>query len=341
MTDNVLEKYWSLVKVNEKLTQLHWIVAQVAGENDLHTMHNLILNGFMQIAEVQGCYFILLDDNGDPGAIVKRIINDTPFGSCTAYQNIITKINTIGNMQLPLPHTVFCENCQEHCGLSVIQVVTLFGKHGNPLGVIIAPHRNKPSSSDETNMILELFTIQVSLALENAMLNKKFENLSITDALTGLYNHRYFAERLQKETDLCHFMHRQMCLIMLDVDCFKGYNDSYGHPAGDLVLKTVAKVFSQVTRTKDIVARYGGEEFALILPDTTLQDGVIVAERLRVAMEKAEFLHRRITASLGVAHCPMHTSNAKDLLEMADRALYLAKSRGRNRVVIASSALNI
>lgn len=340
MTKDVFEKYRALLKINDKLTQLHWIVAQVAGENDLHTMHNLILNGFMQIAEVPGCYFILLRENGEPGAIVKRLINNTPFGSCVAYQNIIENIGSIGNVQLTLPNPVFCENCLEQCGLSVIQVVTLNGKQGNPLGVFIAPHHNKPSSTDEANMILELFTIQVSLALENAMLNKKFESLSITDALTELYNHRYFAERLSKEMDLCNIMHKQMCLIMLDVDNFKGYNDSYGHPAGDIVLKTISKVFSQVTRVKDIVARYGGEEFALILPDTTLQDAMVVAERLRQAIERTEFAYRRVTASLGVAHCPIHTNNAKGLLDMADRALYLAKSSGRNKVVVASDVKN-
>lgn len=342
MTVDVLEKYMQLVKVNEKLTQLHWIVAQVAGENDLHTMHNLILNGFMQIAEVPGCYFILLDENGDPSVTVKRMANTSPFGSynCTAYLNIRQRLQSIGNMAIPVPHAIFCEQCEEACDLAMLQVVTLYGKHGNPLAIIIAPYLQPPSNSEETTMILELFTIQVSLALENAMLNKKFENLSITDALTGLYNHRHFAERLQKETELCTYMHKEMCLIMLDVDNFKSYNDNFGHPAGDQVLRTMAKIFTQSTRTKDIVARYGGEEFALILPNTGLPEAVELAESIRQNIENTAFPHRAVTASLGIANYPEHSTNAQELLGLADKALYFAKSTGRNRVIVAPTANN-
>ncbi len=339
-TEDLLNKYKALVKVNEKLTQLHWILAQVAGENDLHTMHNLILNGFMQIAEVAGCHFILLDENGYSGEIIKRNPGNSPFGSCSAYKKILAQVNHIKNEDLTLPHAVFCEDCQEHCGLGILQILTLYGKHGNPLAVILAQHHNRPSPCEEANMILELFTIQVSLTLENAMLNKKFQNLSITDALTNLYNHRYFAEKMQKEISLCRYMKKEICLIMLDVDFFKSYNDNFGHPAGDMVLKTMSKIFSQVVRPKDIVARYGGEEFAFILPETTLRDGIELAEKIRQSIENTVFPHRPVTASLGIANYPAHTTNAKELLELADKALYHAKSAGRNRVSAALSVQN-
>ncbi|SHK80916.1 GGDEF domain-containing protein [Desulforamulus aeronauticus] len=333
---NMLAKYKELLKINEKLTQLHWIVAQVAGETDLNTMHNLILNGFMQIAEVPGCHFILLDDNGIPFQTVKRSIEDNPFVSCEAYQKIFSQINTIGNQNLLLPHSHFCNNCSGECGLAMLQILPLHNKHGNPLAVLLAQHLNHPTINDETQMILELFTIQVSLALENAMLNKKFENLSITDALTGLYNHRYFAERLQKEVSLCSCMPKELCLIMLDVDKFKNYNDSFGHPAGDRVLKTMSKTFTQTIRPMDVVARYGGEEFAFILPNTSPQEGIHLAEKIRCAVANTDFAYRPITASLGVAHYPAHTPHSIELLKLADKALYQAKANGRNRVVVAS-----
>ncbi|MEW6698031.1 MAG: GGDEF domain-containing protein [Bacillota bacterium] len=334
-TEDIIKKYRSLEKLNEKLTQLHWLVAQVAGENDLHTMHNLIINGFMQISEVAGCHFILLDENGCPTEIVRRNHENDPFGSCNAFKKILTHVNRIKNEELALPHQVFCEDCTETCGSGVLQILTLYGKHGNPLAILIAQYHETPSTSDETQIILELFTIQVSLTLENAMLNKKFENLSITDALTGLYNHRYFAEKMQKEIDLCSYMKKEMCLIMLDVDFFKSYNDNYGHPAGDVVLKTMGRIFRQVVRPKDIVARYGGEEFAFILPDTNLQEGIQLGERIRRSVENAVFPHRVVTASLGIANYPAHTTNAKELLKLADKALYQAKSAGRNRVGVA------
>lgn len=336
----MMNKYKELLKINEKLTQLHWIVAQVAGENDLNTMHNLILNGFMQIAEVPGCHFIILDDNGQPIHMVKRSINDNPFISCAAYQKILKHVNTIGLQDLFLPDTHFCRDCQGECGLAMLQILPLYNKHGNPLAVLLAQHQNHPKKSEETQMILELFTIQVSLALENAMLNKKFENLSITDALTGLYNHRYFAERLQKEINLCSFMPKQLCLIMLDVDRFKNYNDSFGHPAGDQVLKIMSRIFIKNIGPKDVVARYGGEEFAFILPDTTLQESIYRAEKIRFAVENTEFPYRPVTASLGVAHYPAHTLQINELLQLADKALYQAKAAGRNRVVVASEIVD-
>ena len=333
---DMLDKYKELLKINEKLTQLHWIVAQVAGENDLNTMYNLILNGFMQIAEVPGCHFIILDDNGLPIQMVKRSIEDNPFITCAAYQKILKHVNTIGIQDLLLPHAHFCNDCPGECGLDMIQILPLYNKHGNPLAVLLAQHQNRPSTNEETQMILELFTIQVSLALENAMLNKKFENLSITDALTGLYNHRYFAERLQKEVNLCSYMPKQLCLIMLDVDKFKSYNDSFGHPAGDQVLKTMSKTFIKNIRAKDVVARYGGEEFAFILTDSSPQEAVSLAEKIRLAVENTDFAYRPVTASLGVAHYPAHTLQINGLLELADKALYQAKASGRNRVVVAS-----
>lgn len=335
--DKISEKYISLVKVNEKLTQLHWIVAQISGENDLHTMYNLVLNGFMQIAEVPGCQFILLDEKGYAKEIIYRCIEGNPFCSCDAYHKVTSMINKMKNMDLILPHNDFCGECQGDCGLKRVQIISLYGRNSNPLAVICAQHYDLPLICEETQMILELFTMQVSLALENALLNKKFKNLSITDALTGLYNHRYFAEKLQKAITSCHCCgNKELCIIMLDVDKFKSYNDSYGHPAGDHVLKTIGNVLTQMARPKDLVARYGGEEFAFILPDTSLTEGIDLAEKVRQAIENTTFPFRPVTASMGIANYPIHTSDPQDLLKLADKALYNAKSNGRNRVMTAS-----
>ncbi|CCO09130.1 GGDEF domain-containing protein [Desulforamulus hydrothermalis] len=332
--DNILSKFQKLVKLNEKLTQLHWIVAQIAGEHDLRTMYNLILNGFMEIAEVAGCQLLVLDENGAPIANVQRSLANNPFGSCGKLSKILSHMHRIKNTALALPHPICCGHCGSPCQ-GMLQVLTLDSKYGKPLAIIMAQYEQPPDTAEERHMILELFTIQVSLALENALLNKKFESLSFTDALTGLYNHRYFAERINREVRLNGHVSRHIGLIMLDVDFFKDYNDRFGHPAGDRVLITLGQLFRQAVRPGDIAARYGGEEFAFILPDTGLEECIRLAEHIRQTVAATTFPHRPVTVSLGVAHCPTHTADAGQLPALADKALYAAKAAGRNRVKVA------
>lgn len=333
LQDEVVEKVKMLVQINEQLTQLHWIVAQVAGENNLHTMYNLILNGFMQIAGISGCHFILLDEHGKPLEIVKRCLDNNSFCSCPSSREIISRYSRVRTKELTLPYPECCSDCETFCNINVLQIINLHGRNGDPLASLCAHHFESPKISDESNMILELFTIQVSLALENALLNKKLKNLSITDALTGLYNHRFFVERLNLEIKNHRNLPREMCLMMLDVDNFKGYNDTYGHPAGDEILKGMAKTFMENIRAGDIAARYGGEEFAFILPNTNLQDGIALGEKIRLAIESRDFPNRRVTASLGIAHYPTHAREGDHLLKLADMALYSAKTTGRNKLI--------
>lgn len=326
-----LEQHKKLIEVNDKLTQLHWIVAQVSGENDLKTMYNLIINGFMQIAEVPGCQFVLLNEEYKPVEIISRGISQQQSGYCPGLDNSIQR--TLGFPKSLESST--CENCRSSCGIEQLKSIVLYGRNGNPLAIIYAFYPSFAKQSEEANTILELFTIQVSLALENAILNKKLQDLSVTDSLTGLYNHRFFAEAYRQQINICHKINREMCLIMLDVDQFKSYNDTYGHPAGDVVLQTLGKVFRSIARPKDVVARYGGEEFAFILPDTNLSQGLAFAKEIQQTLAKTPIPHRTVTASIGIAHYPSHTSNAADLLELADHALYYAKAHGRNKIVSA------
>ena len=157
-----------------------------------------------------------------------------------------------------------------------------------------------------------------------------------TDGLTGLYNHRYLQGRLNQEIERAERYERPLSVVMADLDHFKNFNDTYGHPRGDRVLIAVAQTLRQVSRASDILARYGGEEFTLILPETTVQEAGLVAERARkhvmaLKLEDQEDGEAPISISLGVA---THTagSSKEDLIEAADAALYRAKREGRNRV---------
>ncbi|MCV7346787.1 sensor domain-containing diguanylate cyclase [Mycolicibacterium rhodesiae] len=162
------------------------------------------------------------------------------------------------------------------------------------------------------------------------------ESQSVTDVLTGAQNRRSFDLRLEEECMRAQSRHTTVSLIMIDVDTFKRYNDDFGHPAGDEVLRGVAHLLKSELRVSDHLFRYGGEEFAVILPDTTCKGAFVLGERFRRAVQRAPWPKRAISISLGVAATDSNTTTPKDLLNAADRALYQAKQNGRNRVIMAS-----
>ena len=167
----------------------------------------------------------------------------------------------------------------------------------------------------------------------------ELENLARTDGLTQLTNHRTFHEQLAAEIRRSERSNAPLTLLMIDVDHFKKYNDTHGHPAGDAVLKRVAQILKENLRTTDLVARYGGEEFAILLIDTPLSFGAKVAAKLRNTIRRTEFSGAkesqpagRVTISVGMAGWPMHGKNPRALMEAADKALYEAKHAGRDQV---------
>ena len=177
----------------------------------------------------------------------------------------------------------------------------------------------------------------VDLQKELVETNKRLELLSITDGLTKLHNHRYFQDELARAFEESQRYQRPLSLAMIDLDFFKKINDTHGHAVGDDVLKRAAALFRNSVRSTDLVARYGGEEFAVMMPETTLQDGIAFAEKIRHLIEEAPLETQAgpvsATVSIGVASVPhsrIHT--AKELIVSADRALYRAKKSGRNQV---------
>lgn len=167
--------------------------------------------------------------------------------------------------------------------------------------------------------------------------NELLEDQSSTDALTGLHNRRAFVARIEEEAERALRHDLPLSLLLLDVDSFKSYNDTFGHPAGDQVLKKLAQLLQHHQRRTDFVARYGGEEFAIILVNTDEAGALVLAERFRRAIEHADWFDRPITASFGVATGVGGEVPDTDLIKDADRALYQAKEQGRNRTAQASA----
>lgn len=190
-----------------------------------------------------------------------------------------------------------------------------------------------------------LMTVQQELAEKNAELEAakaELERLSLTDALTGLANRRSLEATLGNEMRRAIRYHHPLSLLLLDLDHFKRVNDTYGHPVGDHVLRTVATILKTSLRETDTVARMGGEEFAVILPETRCEDAVRVAERLRSAVEAHGCLTPTgtlpLTISIGVAVRQEGESTLESFVARADAALYEAKRRGRNRVIVSEKA---
>ena len=175
------------------------------------------------------------------------------------------------------------------------------------------------------------------LILESELVNQQDRN-ALTDALTGLYNRRFFNQILQREMSVSRRHDQTFSLLMIDVDNFKYYNDHFGHPAGDKALQGIAQTLMNTARTHDYLVRYGGEEFAVILPKASRRAGSVAAERHRRAVEKTYFLHQsempggNLTISVGVANVPEDAFHTSDLLNRADLALYEAKRAGRNTI---------
>jgi diguanylate cyclase (GGDEF)-like protein/PAS domain S-box-containing protein len=165
-----------------------------------------------------------------------------------------------------------------------------------------------------------------------AAANSRLEELATTDPLTGLKNRLVLQQQLEEEHKRALRYEAPLSLVLLDVDHFKSFNDTFGHPAGDEVLKRLARILQDSARTTDIVARFGGEEFAILLPSTDFEGAINLAERFRRAVESVSWDRRPVTASFGVAACTPNMTEPSALVSAADAAMYRAKQGGRNRV---------
>jgi len=210
------------------------------------------------------------------------------------------------------------------------------------IGVINADNKREGDVFNTDDLqLLSAFANQAAIAIQNAQLHQEIKGLSITDGLTDLYNFRYLQERLEEETKRAQRFRRPLALIMADIDHFKEFNDTYGHPEGNKVLKVLANIIKANVREIDIVGRYGGEEFIIILPEADREEAQRIAERIRIKVEEYNFQNkedhlnnpnRKITLSLGVTSYFQESISPQNLIYKVDQALYQAKRKGRNRV---------
>ena len=189
------------------------------------------------------------------------------------------------------------------------------------------------TTGSEVGYLTEVFNNMVARLRES---RDELERLSVTDPLTGLSNRLRMMEVLENEVRRSRRLHHEFAVVMADLDLFKRYNDEFGHPAGDVVLKRVAAIMRESSRDVDFVARYGGEEFLIMMPETTIDGAAEFAERIRTRIAAEAVPDGQITLSLGVSAFPMHGDGPEQLIAEADAALYLAKRAGGDRVVAAA-----
>jgi two-component system, cell cycle response regulator len=203
------------------------------------------------------------------------------------------------------------------------RAIVMRGTDGKPVGAVCA-------NVDITARIrVERLLTNEKASLENA--NARLLDLASKDVLTGLSNRRSFLSDLDSAVAAYHTTGKPFSLVMLDIDNFKSYNDTFGHPAGDEVLRRFARILRSTARSTEQPARYGGEEFAIVLHGTNEESGMLAAHRFRRAVEEGDWVERDVTCSLGVATIGVNGETAKDVVAAADAALYASKLHGRNR----------
>jgi diguanylate cyclase (GGDEF)-like protein len=221
-------------------------------------------------------------------------------------------------------------------------VVVPFSFQGRVSGLIVVA--NKPKwVTHEDGRLLSVFANHASIAIANLSFYQEIQQLAIRDGLTGLHNYRYFRQQIARSVQHARRYESPLSLLMIDLDSFKRYNDTYGHLKGDQILKEVAALLLAYTRSADLVARYGGEEFVVLLPEVDEGQAHSVAEKIRQVVEAHPFtlaageLPQSLTISVGVASS-IGEGSADMLIQTADDALYRAKASGKNRVVASNAS---
>lgn len=265
----------------------------------------------------------------------------------TGLQTVMTEQPDLVLLDLILPgldgYTV-CRRIKQEIASQDIPVIMLTSKaspadkvRGLEMGA--ADYVTKPF--DEGELVARVNTHLKLKQLYEALQekNRQLQELANLDGLTGLYNHRFFQETVSRDFQRAYRYKESLSCILLDIDHFKNFNDTYGHQTGDMVLKTLGGLIRQIMRGSDLAARYGGEEFALLLYHASAPESFVVGERLRKIVEQHQFrqedLMLKVTISAGLASFPHpEIVDAKTLIECADKALYRSKEEGRNRIVV-------
>lgn len=328
-----------LVQLNARLQKLNNFSQEVSSSSDLDAIFNQII----EVAQHNNANLLVAIALFDESGQLKIWDSSWKKEWLSNYESHpLTKESITLAPILVFKEPLLCSHINKHSELVRIfkgtSVQTLFAfpivVAGEVAGALMVTTPNNQSLPESDFQIMRSITTQAGVALQNIASLNEVKNQADTDGLTGLYNRRYFNEKLEELVNQAKEDGSCLSLIMIDVDNFKRYNDTYGHLAGDQLLKTIALVISDAVRDGDIVTRYGGEEFAVILDHTGKETALQIGERIRISVANIPSgkLRTPVTISLGVGTLPEHAKDFAGLIEFADQSLYYSKQSGKNRI---------
>lgn len=324
-----------LEEVIGHLTDLYHVTKETSRALHVNELFTFSLDIVPKLLRTTGLRLINRDPSNEVPAVLRarqvpdgRLVPEAPGALLPLEQAILQRVATSKDSAVAEAGTLVSE--WPH-GLSRVAWAPLWGEQ-HAMGAVIADEL-PPEQLDTLSVVAN----QLALQLSRVRLYQTVESLAVTDSLTGLFVRRYFMEFAAEELERSRRHHLPCSVVMADLDHFKSKNDTYGHLVGDVVLREVAQLMRQNLRGIDLMARYGGEEFIVLLVETDAEEAMVIAQRLREAVEaypiRAYDETLAQTVSLGVAVFPVDALALPELIHCSDHALYAAKRAGRNRVV--------
>jgi len=304
-----------------------------------------VLRNALAIAECDGATVVVTQNRQSERYVLRRGMSHSESGTLEANASELMRL--LQRVDRPLASgdlsadprsagTVWCPGVDHGPALFVPMRL----REGGPAWLGLFRRRGASPFGPEDTALVTLLAAWTTMAIENLRLSESLERLAVTDDLTQVYNYRFLKSALRREIKRAGRFAQQLSIVMLDVDNLKTYNDKHGHLRGSHLLREMAGLLAGQVRSFDLVAKYGGDEFTAILPQTDREGARVVAERMRSAVEKHAFPlvgPGVITVSLGIGVFPTDGGDVSSLIQAADRALYLAKRTGRNRVELGEA----
>ena len=327
-----------LEQARKKLAALYRVTAIAQKTVNEHEVLEEILDGITRELGFTNAAILLLDEATQE--LKARAHRGYPEGICIPIGKGITGYAALHRELVYVPDVTNDARYIPGAASGVSEVAVPLIVDDRVIGILDVESSQEKILQDYDLDMLRSLASQIAMTIEHATHVCKVEVQAITDGLTGLFNYRHFQTILEREYKRASRYHRAISLIMIDIDHFKKYNDTNGHLQGDETLRNVAALIKNSCRDVDFAVRYGGEEFAVLLPETSVDEALSIAERLRQSIEEYPFVNREkqpnqcLTISLGIANYPTDANSILELLDHADAALYQAKRSTRNCVCL-------
>jgi len=324
------------------LKAIFGIAISIGSELELEKVCDLIVDKVVKVINCNGCAIILIDEDE------VKLQSEIGFGNSIRQVEFTREMPLIKYI-LSTKNKLFIGNIESSyfkysiprgektTSMICIPIIV----KGEVKGIIYIDSKKTNAFSSKHEYFLNILAHEVSVAIERALNYEKIKKLTVIDELTGVYNRRKFDADLKSSLNEAIRYVKSLSLLMIDIDYFKKYNDSYGHQKGDMVLERIGKIFLENKRNTDRVYRYGGEEFSVICSETNKENARVFAERLREVVYESKFEGEdmvspggSLTISMGVSSFPFNSTNTEGLIKYADDALYRAKASGRNKVIL-------